>query len=229
MTVELVVAGDAERAAAAVARRLVDAADAGEAIALAGGTTPRRAYELAAGQRADWSRASVWWGDERCVAPDDPRSNFRLAREALLDRLSRPPAAVHRIEGELGADAAAAGYDEAIRGVRLGFVLLGIGADGHTASLFPGGLALAERERLAVAVPAAGVDRVTLTPPALSSADIVCFLAVGADKAEAVALAFSGPPTTDVPASLIRSAAGRTVAILDRSAAGRLDKVARGS
>ena len=223
------VAGDAEAAAAAAARRLADAGEAGEAIALAGASTPRRAYELAAGEQGDWSRASIWWGDERCVAPDDPRSNFRLAREALLDRLSRPPAAVHRIEGELGAEAAAARYDEAVRGVRLGLVLLGIGTDGHTASLFPGGPALAERDRLAVAVAATDVDRVTLTPPALCAADVVCFLVVGTDKAEAVALAFSGPPSPEVPASLIRSAAGRTVAILDRGAAARLDKVRRGS
>ena len=136
--VELIRLEDEEEVAAVVAAELGAAARAGQAIALTGGTTPGLAYELAAEQEPDWSRASVWWGDERCVPPEDERSNYLLARERLLDRLSGQPGAVHRIRGELGAEAAAREYDEALDGVTLDLVLLGLGPDGHAASLFPG-------------------------------------------------------------------------------------------
>src|SRR5712691_10172400 len=151
MSVELVVATDSEDAAARAAQLLADAAHAGEHIVLAGGSTPRRAYELAALENGDWSRAEIWWGDERCVPFDDERSNFRLVQESLLSRLARPPAAVHRIRVELGAERAAAEYDRELRGVPLGLVLLGIGPDGHTASLFPDSPALSATSRRAVA------------------------------------------------------------------------------
>jgi len=223
--VRLVVAGDAEAAARAAAECLAEAAGAGCEIALSGGSTPRRAYELAAGLQADWSRAGLWWGDERCVPPDDPRSNFRLAREALLDRLVRAPRAVHRIEGEQGAEEAARRYELALGGVGFDLVLLGIGDDGHTASLFPGSAALDERRRLALPVAAAGVDRVTLTLPALLGAAQIVFLAVGTGKAKAVRRAFAEAPTREVPASLVRSGRGETVAILDRAAAAELDRI----
>ena len=222
MSVELVVAADAESAARDAARRLASAAAAGAEIALAGGSTPRRAYELAAALEPDWSRTGVWWGDERCVPPDDERSNFRLAREALFDRLSRPPRAINRIRGELGAEAAAARYDLELRSVVLDLVVLGIGADGHTASLFPGDPAVDERERLAVPVRAADVDRVTLTRPALAPARRLVFLAFGAEKAEAVRRSFADMPARATPASLVRSARGATVAIVDRAAAAKL-------
>ena len=222
MSIELRVLDDAEAAAAAVAEELARAAEASAQIALAGGSTPRRAYELIAQTSASWARASVWWGDERCVPPSDERSNYRLFREALLDRVSRPPA-VHRIRGELEPEEAARRYDDELRTVeRLDLILLGIGADGHTASLFPGSPALDERERLAVAVAAADVPRVTLTPPALSAAPLVLFLAVGDEKAEAVERAFGQPPSAETPASLVRSGEGRTIAVLDRASASRL-------
>src|ERR1043166_3304699 len=131
MSVELVIAADPEDAAARAGRLLAEAAHAGDHIVLAGGSTPRRAYELAALQNGDWSRAEIWWGDERCVPSDDERSNFRLVQESLLSRLARPPAAVHRIRVELGAERAAAEYDRELRGVHFGLVLLGIGPDGH--------------------------------------------------------------------------------------------------
>jgi 6-phosphogluconolactonase len=220
--VDLRVASDGEEAARIVADELATAARAGGEIALAGGSTPGRAYELAASAEPSWGKAGVWWGDERCVEPGDPRSNYRLARESLFDRLARLPRAVHRIRGELGPEEAAARYDDELRGVQLDLVVLGIGTDGHTASLFPGSSSLDERERLAVPVEAPDVARVSLTVPALESAATVVFLAVGDDKSEAVERALARPPEPATPASLIRSRAGRTVAVLDRAAASRI-------
>ena len=141
------------------------AAGTGSQIALTGGSTPRRAYRLAAEAGADWSRATLWWGDERCVAADHDLSNFRLAREALLERLPGPPPATRRIEGELGPLRGAEAYEAALRDAfgagipRLDLVLLGVGPDAHCASLFPWAPALHERRRLAV-----GVERAGLAP-----------------------------------------------------------------
>jgi 6-phosphogluconolactonase len=218
--VRLLVAETVEAASIEAARELAGAAQDRCQIVLSGGSTPRRAYELAAELEPDWSGVGVWWGDERCVPPDDERANFRLAREALLDRLTQPPAAVHRILGELEPEEAARRYDEELRGLTLDVGLLGIGTDGHTASLFPHSAALAEAERLAVAAAGPDVPRVTLTPPALRSARHVVFLAVGEEKAEAVKRAFDTAPDPGTPASLIRGE--RTTAILDRAAAQRL-------
>jgi 6-phosphogluconolactonase len=217
--VELRVESDDTAAAEAVASLL--AAALGNLV-LTGGSTPRRAYELAAERRPDWSGVAFWWGDERCVPPDDERSNYRLAREALLDRAERL-GPVHRIRGELEPAGAAAEYDRALRGERLDLLLLGIGPDGHTASLFPGAASLRERERLAVDAPAGlepFVPRVTLTLPALASAELAVFLATGEGKAQAVRRAFAEPPGEETPASLVRGR--RTVAVLDRAAASRL-------
>jgi 6-phosphogluconolactonase len=132
---------------------------------------------------------------------------------------------LHRIRGELGGEPAAAEYDRELEGVQLGLALQGLGPDGHTASLFPGSPALEERERRAIAVPHDDVERVTMTLPMLSGASQVVFLVVGAGKAEAVARAFASPPDPGTPASLLRSADGETIALLDRAAAARLDNV----
>jgi 6-phosphogluconolactonase len=201
---------------------LAEAAAAGAHVALSGGSTPRRAYELAAELEPDWSPAEVWWADERCVPSDDERSNYRLAREALLDRLAVSPRAVHRVPGELAPQEAARRYDDELRGVTLDLVFLGIGADGHTASLFPHHEALEEEERLAVALERPDVARVTLTPPPLSAARHIVFLVVGDEKAEAVRRAFGAPPDPGTPASLIRGE--RTTAVLDRKAGARLGR-----
>jgi 6-phosphogluconolactonase len=217
---ELVVCETPEEASRAAAHVLAEAVGKGGQVALCGGSTPRRAYELAAGLEPDWSGVEVWWGDERCVPPDDERSNFRLAREALLERIGRRPRAVHRILGELDPYEAASRYDDELRGVTLDLVLLGLGADGHTASLFPHHEALGEVERLAVAVEHADVARVTLTPPPLRSARHVVFLTVGTEKADAARRAFGAPPDPAIPASLIRGL--RSAAILDRNAASEL-------
>jgi 6-phosphogluconolactonase len=223
--VELEVVADPATAAQRAAELLAEAAGAGQHVVLAGGSTPKRAYAAAAELDGDWSGAEVWWGDERCVPPDDERSNFRLANDALLRRLDRPPATVHRIPVELGAEAAAAAYDRELRGVRLGLVLLGIGPDGHTASLFPNAPTLTVTDRRAVAAEPGldpHVERVTLTRDALGDGEHVVFLAVGADKAEAVTRAFADAPSAATPASLVRSRAGTTTALLDRAAAASL-------
>jgi 6-phosphogluconolactonase len=226
VTVELIVVDDAAAAADHVGRLLADAAREGGHIALSGGRSPERAHETAAKLEPDWSRAELWWGDERCVPPDDERSNFGMAKRTLLDKLEVPPGGIHRIRGEIEPAAAADEYDAALRGVRLRLNLLGLGPDGHTASLFPNAPGLRERERLAIAVEP-GLDprvmRVTMTPPMLEDADLVLFLVTGADKAEAAARAFAGPESAGTPASLIRSSGGRTVAVLDRPAAALIE------
>src|SRR5712692_3483693 len=193
--------------ARAVGELLAEAARRGETIALAGGSTPGAAYEHAAAVEPDWSEASVWWSDERCVPPKDERSNYGLAKRTLLDRLEREPD-VHRIRGELQTADAAGAYEKELDGVTLDLLLLGLGPDGHVASLFPGSPQLEERKRLATSGPAGlepWVARVTLTLPALLSAGRVVFLIAGEDKADAVAKAFHGEITADVPASLLRS------------------------
>jgi 6-phosphogluconolactonase len=224
--VEIVVAEDAESAARLVADRLADQALAGGDIALTGGSTPGRAYGLAGELEPNWSRTSLWWSDERCVPPDDERSNFRVARVALLDRLERQPRAVHRMKGELGKDAGAAGYERELAELEaFDLVLLGLGTDGHVASLFPGQPTLDESERRAVGADAhldPYVDRITLTLPMLRAAREVLFLVAGEDKADAVARALAGEPTRDVPGSLVRAELGPTRAVLDRAAAAKL-------
>jgi 6-phosphogluconolactonase len=221
-----------EDPAAVCAGLLVDAAAAGGQIVLAGGSTPRAAYAHAAEDRAAWTRATLWFGDERCVPPDDERSNYAMVKATLLDELpANTEPAVRRIEGERGPAAAADAYEQLLQAPRrpqFDLVLLGLGSDGHTASLFPDQPALAERERLAVGVAHPGlapfVPRVTLTLPALAAARRVVFLAVGSGKADAVARAF-GPhskPDPRVPASLLAPLARAVVVLLDHAAAGAI-------
>jgi len=218
--IEIVVVEDAEAAARAGADQLVEAARAGKQLALSGGSTPGRAFELAAELEPDWSRAGLWWGDDRAVPPDDERSNYRLAKEHLLDRLEGLPAE-HRIRGELGAAAAAEAYERELEGITLDLALQGIGPDGHTASLFPGKPSLEERERRVIASEPGlepWVERVTLTIPALCAIPFVLFLVSGEGKADAARRAFADEPSAGTPASLVRGAA-RTVVVLDKAAA----------
>jgi 6-phosphogluconolactonase len=223
--VELVRLAEPEDVASFVADELAAAARAGLAIVLTGGDSPGRAYELAAEREPDWSSAALWWGDERCVPPEDERSNFRLARERLLEALSAPPREARRIRGELGAEAAAAEYDATLEGARLDFVLLGLGPDGHAASLYPNQPTLDERARRAIPAEAKlepYVERVTMTLPVLCSAREVVFIVTGESKADAVERAFAQPPGPATPASLIRSAEGRTLLVADAAATARL-------
>jgi 6-phosphogluconolactonase len=210
--------------AAPVARLLADRAALGGSIVLTGGSTPRRAYELAAALEPDWGLVSLWWGDERCVPPDSELSNYRLAVESLVDRIESPPE-IHRIRGELPPAKAADLLDAELEGVDLDLLLLGLGADGHIASLFPGSPQLSVVDRRATSGPAGlepFVDRVTMTLPTIRAAKQIVFLVTGADKAEAAARAFAGPVTEDVPASLVRLAPIRIQVFLDAAASSKL-------
>jgi 6-phosphogluconolactonase len=191
----------------------------GRSIFLTGGSSVGPAYEAAAG--TDWSASTVYWGDERCVPPDDERSNYLLAKRTLLDRLDHPPE-VHRMRGELDPAVAAEEYEAQLEGVEIELLLLGMGPDGHVASLFPGSPQLQVRDRLVTSGPAGlepRVDRVTLTLPALLSARETWFFVTGERKAEMVARVLRGPITEDVPGSLLRRGEGRLIAFLDDGAA----------
>ena len=204
-------------------------------VALAGGATPRRTYELLAApplkDQAPWDRVHVFWGDERCVPPDDPRSNARLAREAWLDRAPIPGHQIHPINCAPDPAAAARDYEAQLREFfagappRLDLVLLGLGHDGHTASLFPGAPVLEEKERWAAAVYVAEGDlhRVTLTAPLINQAALVVFLVAGGAKAEVLREVLHGPrDPARLPAQLIRPHPGDLLWLADREAAARL-------
>lgn len=209
--------------ASAAAELLVEAAGAGSNIALSGGSTVGPALERAAALRPDWGEAEIFWGDERAVPPSDARSNYGLARVALLDRLATAPRAVHRIEGEAGAVDAASTYDVLLAGFTLDLALNGIGPDGHTASLFPHSPALEEQDARAVAVEAKlepFVPRITLTPPVFGQTTLLLYLVAGEAKAEAVRRAFAAEADPGTPASLVRGR--RTIALLDEAAASLL-------
>ena len=225
-SVDITVVADAEEAARLVAERLAGQAPAGGSIVLTGGSTPRHAYELAARLAPDWSRTELWWGDERCVPPDDPQSNYGMAKKALLDRLEAQPAAVHRMQGELGRDEAVAEYKhELAEAGTFDLVLLGLGPDGHIASLFPNFPTLDVTGRDVLGSQAGHepfVERISLTLPRLCNTEELLFLVAGADKADAVARALDGRPSHATPGSLARSAEGTTRAVVDRAAASKL-------
>jgi 6-phosphogluconolactonase len=230
--VELRVLDDAEAVALAAADMLVATAKAGGQIALSGGSTPKRAYRLAAEALDDWASATLWLGDERHVPPDDERSNARMVREELVDvvaETARPR--FEEVAVGLSLHQAAADYDGRLRsalnnGGALDLAIMGIGPDAHTASLFPGKPAVEERRRWVVEVREAGmvpwVPRVTMTLPVFDSAHEVVFLAAGEDKAPAVERAFGDPPDPTAPSGMVRVREGRLVVLADRAAAARL-------
>jgi 6-phosphogluconolactonase len=203
-------------------------------VSLAGGGTPRRAYELLPGLVDDWEGVELWYGDERCVAADDPDSNHRMVSESLLAAVAArrgappPPPLEHRIPGELGPDEAARAYGEQLRArvaadhdglPVLDLALLGLGEDGHTASLFPGHPEVDARDQVCLPVrgaPKPPPERVTLSLDVLRAARQCLLLATGAAKADAVAAVLAGPDP-HVPASLLR--AGRLRIITDEAAA----------
>ncbi len=209
-------------------------------VALSGGSTPRRLYQLLAEApfraQVDWPKVEFFWGDERAVPPDHKDSNYRTANEALLTKLALPPGHVHRMQAERpDRDATAREYQEEIARVfgvspdgeppSFDLVLLGMGPDGHTASLFPGTAALKETRRWVVAnhVPQMNTDRVTMTAPVLNRAANVLFLVAGGDKAERLAEVLGGPADVErLPSQLLRGATGRVVWLVDEAAASRL-------
>jgi 6-phosphogluconolactonase len=211
--------------------------------ALAGGSTPRRLYELLStpeyAERIDWARTHVFFGDERCVPPDDPESNYRMARVALLDRVPIPAGNVHRMRGEDEPAQAAAAYERDLRAVfatpdgpptvrgdaRFHLVVLGMGSNGHTASLFPGQLAVRELERWVVADRVAELNawRITLTPPPLNAAAEILFLVLGEGKAAMLKRVLQGPVRPDeLPAQVIAPRDGALTWLVDAPAAREL-------
>lgn len=199
-------------------------------VALAGGSTPRPVYRTLAGEpfasRVDWTRVHVFWGDERCVPPDHPDSNYRMARESLLDHVPIPDPNVHRIKGEVVPDWAASSYEMELERVfgpdgRLDLILLGLGEDGHTASLFPDTTVLEEEEYAvdALYLGKLGAWRVTLTLPVINAARHVLFLVTGEEKADVLARVRSGEP---LPAALVQPEAGAVTWMVDSDAASLL-------
>ena len=210
----------ARGAAAAIEEAILSSPAAGPFhFALAGGTTPRRVYELLATRPLPWARLHFWFGDERCVAADHADSNYAMARASLFERAKAPAANVHRMAGEQeDRDGAARAYERDLP-QRFDLLLLGLGPDGHTASLFPGSSALRERERRVVAVvgPKPPPNRLTITPPVIAASARVVVLATGAEKKAALyaALTTLADPF-DCPARLVCNAEWH----VDRAAAG---------
>ena len=221
---ELVVVEDEQELAAVVGERLARAAREGGSVVLTGGTTPEHAYKEAAKRAPDWSKVDMWWGDERCVPPDDENSNYAMAKRALLGHISF--GAVHRMRGELGKEQGAESYEQELGALeRFDLILLGLGPDGHVASLFPDQPTLDETERRAIGAEAKlepFVDRITLTLPMLRSAGELLFLVAGESKSDAARRAFVGEPSRSTPGSLVRAAHGPTTAVLDVAAAAKL-------
>jgi len=236
MPADVLVLPNAAALADAAAARFVAAA--GEAIAsrgqfivaLSGGSTPRDTY-LRLGteglvSKVMWSRVQILWSDERCVPPQNVESNYRMAREALLDRVPVPAANVHRIHGEDDPVTAAAAYDATLRALaRIDLVLLGLGEDGHTASLFPGGAAVHEHTRwvMAARATAASMWRITLTPAVINAAAEVLFLVSGGAKAGILRQVLEGPRRPqELPAQAIAPSNGRVRWYVDAAAAADL-------
>ncbi len=202
-------------------------------IGLSGGSTPRALYTLLAGPefagRVDWTKIHIFWGDERTVPPDHPDSNYRMAREAWLDHVAIPAAQIHRMHGESDPDQAAQDYEAVLRtyfgeaaGPRFDLLLLGMGDDGHTASLFPGTAALHENTRWVIPnyVEKLTTWRLTLTPPALNAAVEVRFLVAGESKAAVLRDVLHG--AEHYPSQIVRPRDGRLIWMVDTAAASLL-------
>ena len=200
-------------------------------VALAGGNTPRLLYQRLSsdyGKRIPWEKIDLFWGDERFVAPDDPQSNYRMARESLIDSIAIPSENVHPVRTDLpSADQAASSYETLMRSLfsspwpRFDLVLLGLGGDGHTASLFPGSAALEESERWVTSSesPIAPKDRITFTLPVLNHSARIYFLVSGADKARALSRILEASEANGLPAYRVRPMDGTVTWWADTAAA----------
>ena len=202
-------------------------------VVLSGGSTPRAVYTGLAQHAYDlnWSKVHLWFGDERCVPPDHDDSNYKMARDTFLDALDIPVHNIHPMRGEFRPEAAADLYEVDLRNAfpdelpRFDLIFLGLGEDGHTASLFPQTVALNESERWVVAnhVAHLGVWRITLTAPVLNHARVVAFLVTGEKKADALYTVLHGDyQPNDTPAQMIHPTAGRVVWLVDAAAAQKL-------
>ncbi|HKV93364.1 MAG TPA: 6-phosphogluconolactonase [Candidatus Angelobacter sp.] len=205
-------------------------------VALSGGNTPRSVYSLLAQEykiSLPWDKIHIFFGDERCVPPDHPDSNYRMANESLLSQVSIPPENVHRIRAELDPEAAAKDYENQLRAFfqlahnswpRFDLIMLGLGEDGHTASLFSGSSALGERSRLVVPtwVEKKKTFRVTLTYPVLNHAAEIEFLVSGSGKAEIVRKVIGQSGGSEFPSQRVQPANGRLLWLLDQVAASLL-------
>jgi 6-phosphogluconolactonase len=206
------------------------------AVAISGGSTPRRLYALLGSEvyrgQVDWQRVHFFWADERCVPNDDEASNFRTAFDTLFSKIALPEKNIHRIKGEEVPDQAAGDYGEEMKRFFGGsgwpgfdLVILGVGEDGHTASLFPGSKLLEETVRLAIPVylEEPGKNRITLTLPVLNHADQILFLAAGPSKAAVLSEIFGEKEKRKLlPAGLINPLRGSMIWLMDREAAGKL-------
>jgi 6-phosphogluconolactonase len=247
LKVDYVVVPDSKALAARAAEQFTQVAEKAVAergrarIAISGGSTPKAAFQLLADSaqpwrsRMPWDKLELFWVDERCVAPDHADSNYRMTREAMLDHVPLRPEQVHRMEGELDPQVAASRYESMLRNAfrlegaespRFDLVQLGMGPDGHTASLFPHTDALHEMGRLAVAnhVPQQKDSwRLTLTWPVINQASSIFFLIGGTDKAPVLKEVFTGPKDPErLPSQLIWPASGILTLILDQAAAALL-------
>ncbi len=243
-------AGLARGAANQIVTILRDTPRAGApaSLVLSGGSTPRAVYQLLATEeyrpQVEWPHLHLFWGDERCVPPTSPESNYRMVRETLLEGVPVPAQNIHRIHGELPPAQAAIAYEDELRAVfgtehgalpRPDLVLLGLGEDGHTASLFPGTAALEEERRLAVDVyvERLNASRVTMTLPVLNNARAVLILVSGSSKASTLAAVLrnaaagptaSGSPVSGLPASRVLPRDGDLYWYADHDAAAQLSR-----
>lgn len=245
MNRDVVVLADLAAVARAAANRLVARARESIAghgtfsVALSGGSTPRALFDVLASDdyrdRIEWGRARVFWSDERCVPPDHPDSNYRLAHEALLSKVAIAPGNAHRLRGEIDPGQAALEYEQIVRrevaapatggAPAFDLILLGMGRDGHTASLFPGTVVLREDTRLVAAnfVPRLNAHRLTFTPPLINAAASVTFMVAGSDKAETLRAVLEGEHQPEaLPAQIVGPANGRVTWLVDRAAATQL-------
>ncbi|PTL36368.1 6-phosphogluconolactonase [Candidatus Methylomirabilis limnetica] len=244
--VDLLVVSDFAAVAQEAAKQVVAIADKAVArcgrftVALAGGSTPKRLYSLLTAEpyctRLPWRGTHIFWGDERAAPPEHPDSNFGMARATLLSRVPIPANQVHRMQAErTDLDAAASEYESEIAKVfeirptdeppMFDLILLGLGPDGHTASLFPYSHALQEATRWVAPnyIPELKTNRLTLTPPILNRASAILFLVSGGEKAAVLQAVLEGPPDPErLPAQLIRPVAGRLLWLVDQAAASRL-------
>ncbi len=238
---EIVVLPDAATLAREAADRFVSLAHAALGsrgqfmVALSGGSTPRAMYEHLIDAVIDWSRVHFFWGDERCVPPDHPDSNYRMAYQALLSKIAVPDQNIHRMKGELEPAQAAAEYEGELRRVfkidpplfpRFDLILLGMGTEAHTASLFPDTHVIHEQQRWVIGhhIEQLKANRITLTPPVINRAAQVLFLVAGADKAAPLQSVVRGPHDPDrFPAQIIEPIDGKMIWLVDQTAASSLN------